>query len=255
MSKKIRVTIWNEFRHERHSEAIRAIYPEGLHAVIGEALAKDDELEVRLAALDDPDQGLPADVLNNTDVLIWWGHMAHHEVNDALVEAIKQRVYLGKMGLVVLHSGHHSKVFRGVVGTSGNLSWGRNQKEIVWTLNPAHPIAAGIPDHFCLAQEELYAEPFYIGEPDETVFASWFEDGFVMRSGVVFKRSAGKITRNAAPFITNGCRRSFATAYTTSLLRLLTEPCPTVRLTGPSAPLMNLRRKEKTVDQGIAFQM
>ncbi len=193
MEKKIRVTIWNEFRHEKSEPHIRAIYPDGLHAVIGAALSKDTALEVRLAALDDPNQGLPENVLNNTDVLLWWGHMAHHEVNDALVEAIKQRVYLGKMGLVVLHSGHHSKVFRGVIGSSGNLSWGRNQKEIVWTLNPAHPIAAGIPDHFCLAQEELYAEPFYIGEPDETVFASWFEDGFVMRSGMVFKRSAGKI--------------------------------------------------------------
>jgi trehalose utilization protein len=190
---KIKVTVWNEFRHERNDEAIRAIYPDGLHAVIGKALSQDAALEVRLAALDDAEQGLPADVLNDTDILLWWGHMAHHEVSDALVEAIKQRVYLGKMGLVVLHSGHHSKVFRGVVGTSGNLSWGRTQKEIVWTLNPTHPIAQGIPDHFCLPQEELYAEPFYIGEPDETVFASWFEDGFVMRSGVVFKRSAGKI--------------------------------------------------------------
>lgn len=193
MCKKIRVTVWNEFRHERHNETIRAIYPEGLHAVIGRALEQDEELDVRLAALDDPEQGLPADVLNHTDVLLWWGHMAHHEVNDALVEAIKQRVYLGKMGLIVLHSGHHSKVFRGVVGTSGNLSWGRNQKEIVWTVNPAHPIAQGIPDHFCLGQEELYSEPFFVGEPDETVFVSWFEDGFVMRSGMVFRRSAGKI--------------------------------------------------------------
>lgn len=193
MNQKIRVTVWSEFRHERHNEAIRAIYPEGLHAVIGRALSADTELEVRLAALDDPDQGLPPEVLENTDVLLWWGHMAHHEVNDALVEAIKHRVYLGKMGLVVLHSGHHSKVFRGVVGTSGNLSWGRNQKEIVWTVNPTHPIAAGIPDHFCLAKEELYSEPFFVGEPDETVFISWFEDGFVLRSGMVFKRSAGKI--------------------------------------------------------------
>ena len=193
MQDKIKVTIWNEFRHERNDEAIRAIYPNGLHAVIGQALSQDAALEVRLAALDDAEQGLPADILNDTDVLLWWGHMAHHEVSDALVEAIKQRVYLGKMGLIVLHSGHHSKVFRGVVGTSGNLSWGRTQKEIVWTLNPTHPIAQGIPDHFCLPQEELYAEPFYIGEPEETVFASWFEDGFVMRSGVVFKRSAGKI--------------------------------------------------------------
>ncbi len=193
MAEKIRVTVWNEFRHEKSEESIRTIYPDGLHAVIANALSKDAELEVRLAALDDPDQGLPLDVLNNTDVLIWWGHMAHHEVNDALVEAIRARVYYGKMGLVVLHSGHHSKVFRSVVGSTGNLSWGRNQKEIVWNINPTHPIAAGIPDHFCLESEELYAEPFYVGEPDETVFLSWFEDGFVMRSGLVFKRSAGKI--------------------------------------------------------------
>lgn len=193
MNKTIRVTVWNEFRHEKSEESIRAIYPNGLHAVIAEALATDAALDVRMAALDDPDQGLPPEVLNNTDVLIWWGHMVHHEVNDALVEAIRQRVYLGKMGLVVLHSGHHSKVFRSVVGTTGNLSWGTNQKEIVWNVNPTHPIAAGIPDHFCLDKEELYAEPFYVGEPDETVFLSWFEGGFVMRSGLVFKRSAGKI--------------------------------------------------------------
>ncbi len=193
MSERIRVVVWNEFRHEKSEETIRAIYPEGLHAAIAAALGTDAQLEVRLAALDDPDHGLPREVLENTDVLIWWGHMAHHEVSDALVEAIRQRVYLGKLGLIVLHSGHHSKVFRSVVGTSGNLSWGRNQKEIVWNINPTHPIADGIPDHFCLDSEELYAEPFYIGEPDETVFTSWFEDGFVLRSGVVFKRSAGKI--------------------------------------------------------------
>ena len=127
MAGKIKVTVWNEFRHEKSEESIRAIYPDGLHAVIANALSRDAELEVRLAALDDPDQGLPPEVLNNTDVLIWWGHMVHHEVNDALVAAIRERVYLGKMGLIVLHSGHHSKVFRSVVGSTGNLSWGRNQ--------------------------------------------------------------------------------------------------------------------------------
>ena len=146
---KIRVTIWNEFRHEKQSEEVRAIYPNGLHATIGEYLSKEDDIEVTLAALDDPDQGLPDSVLENTDVLLWWGHMAHGEVNDALVERIRKRIYLGRMGLVALHSAHHSKVFRAVVGTTGNLSWGRDQKEIVWNLNPTHPIAAGIPDHFC----------------------------------------------------------------------------------------------------------
>ena len=189
----LHVTIWNEFRHEKKLEDVRALYPNGMHATIGEYLGKDEELDITLAALDDPDQGLPDSVLNNTDVLIWWGHMAHDEVSDALVAKIQQRVYMGKMGLIVLHSGHHSKVFKSVVGTSGNLAWGRNQKEILWNLNPAHPIARGIPTHFCLAEEELYAEPFYIGEPDELVFGGWFEDGYIMRSGCVFKRSAGKI--------------------------------------------------------------
>ncbi len=189
----IHVTVWNEFRHERQSEEIRAIYPEGIHGQIARFLKNDPELEITLAALDDPEQGLPEEVLNRTDVLIWWGHMAHGEVSDALVERIRRRVYLGRMGLLVLHSGHHSKVFRSVVGTTGNLGWGRNQKEIVWNVNPSHPITQGVPDHFCLPCEELYCEPFYIGQPDELVFTSWFEDGYILRSGCVFLRGAGKI--------------------------------------------------------------
>ena len=190
---KLRVTIWNEYRHEKTDAAAKEIYPNGLHAVIGEYLTAQGDMEVTLAALDDPEQGLPEEVLNNTDVLVWWGHMAHAEVDDALVERIRKRVYLGQMGLVTLHSGHHSKVFRSIIGTTGHLSWGREQKEIVWCVNPTHPIAAGIPDHFLIESEELYAEPFFVGEPDETVFTSWFEDGFVLRSGMVFKRAAGKI--------------------------------------------------------------
>ncbi len=190
---KLRVTVWNEFYHEKQDAAVRALYPDGLHGAIGKFLSRDENLEITYATLDDPDQGLPDEVLSNTDVLIWWGHMKHHLVDDALVARIQKRIYLGQMGLVALHSAHHSKVFRAVVGTSGNLSWGRNQKEIVWNLNPTHPIAAGISSHFCLDDEELYAEPFYIAEPDEVVFTSWFEDGFILRSGVVFRRSAGKI--------------------------------------------------------------
>ena len=126
-------------------------------------------------------------------MLLWWGHMAHKEVDDALVEKIRQRVYTGKMGFVPLHSAHKSKPFGAILGTNGNLSWGRDQKEIVWTLLPAHEIAAGIPDHFLLEEEELYSEPFYIPQPDELIFAGWFEDGHIMRSGMTFYRGAGKI--------------------------------------------------------------
>ncbi len=191
--KKIRVTIWNEFRHEKTKEAVKAIYPNGIHALIGEFLAESGDMEITLAALDDPDQGLPPSVLDNTDVLLWWGHMAHKEVDDALVERIRKRVYLGKMGFIALHSGHHSKPFRAIVGTNGNLSWGRNQREVVWNMMPSHPIAAGIPDHFTLDEEELYSEPFYIPQPDALVFGSWFEDGHIFRSGACFIRGAGKV--------------------------------------------------------------
>lgn len=193
MANKIRVTAWNEYRHEKHNDYVKSIYPDGIHGLIKQFLETNDDIEVTLAALDDPDNGLPDEVLNNTDVLIWWGHMAHHEVPDDLVERIRHRVYTKGMGLVVLHSGHHSKVFRNVVGTNGNLSWGRDQKEVVWNLLPSHPIAAGIPDHFTLDIEELYCEPFYVPQPDALVFGSWFEDGFIFRSGLCYLRGAGKV--------------------------------------------------------------
>ena len=193
MSDKLNVVVWNEFRHEKINDVCAKIYPEGIHGCIKDFLDVDQEINVSLAALDDPDHGLSDSVLDKTDVLIWWGHLYHYLVNDALVEKICNRVYSGKMGLVVLHSGHHSKVFKRILGATGNLSWGRDQKEIIWNLMPAHPIAAGIPDHFILEKEGLYAEPFYIPQPDALVFGGWYEDGFIFRSGCCFLRGLGKI--------------------------------------------------------------
>ena len=189
----IRVTIWNEFQHEKKKPEVKALYPDGIHAFVRDFLKVNEDLEIRLAALCDPDQGLPDKVLESTDVLIWWGHVAHAQVDDALVERIRNRVYLGKMGFIALHSAHHSKPFKAIVGTNGNLSWGRNQKEIMWTMMPSHEIAAGIPDHFLLEEEELYSEPFYIPQPDALVFGAWFEDGHIMRAGACFHRGAGKV--------------------------------------------------------------
>lgn len=189
----IRVTIWNEFVHEKKKDSVKELYPNGIHAFVKDFLKTNEDMEITLAALCDPDQGLPDEVLENTDVLLWWGHVAHNKVDDNLVEKIRNRVYLGKMGFVALHSAHHSKPFRAIVGTNGNLSWGRNQKEIMWNMMPSHPIAAGIPDHFLLESEELYSEPFYIPQPDALVFGAWFEDGHIMRAGACFHRGAGKV--------------------------------------------------------------
>ena len=193
MSKKINVVIWNEFRHEKEMEDVKALYPNGIHAFIKKFLDVNEDMDITLAALDDEAQGLPDELLSKTDVLLWWGHCAHKEVKDELVEKIRERVYTGKMGFIALHSGHHSKPFKAIVGTNGNLGWGRNQKEIVWNMMPSHPIAAGIPDHFILEEDELYSEPFYIPQPDALVFGSWFEDGNIFRSGVCFIRGAGKV--------------------------------------------------------------
>ena len=193
MAKTINVTIWNEYRHEKSDENVAKLYPNGLHAAIGEFLSKNDDMKITLAALDDPDQGLPDEVLNNTDVLLWWGHMNHGEVKDDLVERIRQRVYVGGMGFIALHSAHHAKPFRAIVGTTGNLLWGDNQKEIIWNIMPSHPIAAGIPAHFELPEEELYAEPFQIPQPDAHIFEGWYEHGYVFRTGCTFLRGAGRV--------------------------------------------------------------
>ncbi len=189
----INVTIWNEYTHEKTEPYVHEIYPDGLHAVIKSFQDKDPELNVRLAALDDPDQGLPDDVLNSTDVLLWWGHMRHGDVKDELVAKIRRRVISCGMGFVALHSAHASKPFGAIVGTDGALSWGDEQPEIVWNLLPAHPIANGIPDNFYLGIEEMYGEPFNIPQPDELVFGSWFKQGNIFRSGCCFYRGLGKV--------------------------------------------------------------
>lgn len=188
----INVLIWNEFRHERLQPNVAEIYPNGIHAAIGEYLAQDEGLNIKLACLDDPEQGLGEDLLKSTDVLIWWGHMAHNEVTDEAVERVCRRVNAG-MGLIGLHSAHHSRVFKRLCGTSCNLKWRHGDRERIWTVIPSHPIAQGIPEHFELAREEMYGEPFDIPTPDEVVFMGWFAGGEVFRSGITYRRGAGKI--------------------------------------------------------------
>ncbi|MGN1339241.1 MAG: ThuA domain-containing protein [Oscillospiraceae bacterium] len=188
----INVLIWNEFRHEKCQPAVAEIYPHGIHGAIGEYLAQSEDIRVTLACLDDPELGLSQEQLDRTDVLIWWGHMAHGEVSDEAVERVCRRVNAG-MGLVALHSAHHSKVFKRLTGTSCNLKWRHGDRERLWTVLPSHPIAQGIPEHFELPAEEMYGEPFDIPTPEEVVFLGWFAGGEVFRSGITYRRGAGRI--------------------------------------------------------------
>jgi len=188
----MKVTVWNEYRHERKDEAVRKIYPEGIHKTIANFLS-DAGFEVKTAVLDEPEHGLTEETLNQTDVLIWWGHLAHDEVEDDIVDRVCQRVLNG-MGLIVLHSGHFSKIFKKLMGTSCDLKWREaNDKERLWVINPGHPIAEGIGETIELEHEEMYGEHFDIPVPDEEIFISWFTGGEVFRSGCVFHRGQGKI--------------------------------------------------------------
>ncbi|MGG1684704.1 ThuA domain-containing protein [Pseudalkalibacillus sp. NRS-1564] len=187
----LNVTVWNENRHEQSSEEVRSVYPNGIHGAIAEFLKED--FEVKTATLDEPEHGLSEEVLNNTDVLLWWGHIAHEEVSDEIVNRVHQRVLDG-MGLIVLHSGHFSKIFKKLMGTGCDLKWREaDEKERMWIVDPTHPIAEGLGEKIELEREEMYGEHFDIPAPDELVFVSWFEGGEVFRSGCTYKRGQGKV--------------------------------------------------------------
>ena len=189
----IKVTVWNENYHELADENIARIYPDGIHGAIAEGLMKYPDFEVRTATLQMPECGLDDETLNNTDVLIWWGHCKHAAVPDELAEKVQKRVLDG-MGLIVLHSGHLSKPFVRLMGTVCRSKWRENdEKERIWVIEPGHPIARGIPEYIELPKEETYGERFEIPTPDELVFISWFSGGEVFRSGCCFRRGSGKI--------------------------------------------------------------
>ncbi|MNI00102.1 Trehalose utilization [compost metagenome] len=191
MSQPLKVTVWNEFRHEKINEKVSSVYPEGIHTAIGEGLGTD--VAISYATLDEPEHGLTVDRLNETDVLIWWGHRAHNEVEDIIVERVHQRVLQG-MGLIVLHSGHFSKIFKKLMGTGCDLKWREaGEKERLWVVAPGHPIVEGIGEYFELEEEEMYGEHFDIPAPDELILMSWFKGGEVFRSGCTFQRGQGKI--------------------------------------------------------------
>jgi trehalose utilization protein len=194
VTRPLRVTVWNENLHEQQHESVKKIYPKGMHAPIVEGIERElEDANVRVATFGEPEHGLSEKVLAETDVLTWWGHAAHERVEDRIVDRVHERVLDG-MGLVVLHSGHMSKIFVRLMGTSCRLRWREmGEREVVWTVSPSHPIAAGVPQPLVIPHQEMYGEFFDIPPPDELVFISSFEGGEVFRGGCCFYRGAGRI--------------------------------------------------------------
>ena len=189
----IRTVVWGENIHERTNAVVAALYPNGMHEAIADLLRHDGGISVSTATMEQPEHGLPQSRLNETDVLLWWGHKDHGGVSDEIVERVAKRVWEG-MGLIVLHSGHFSKIFRRLMGTPCALKWREaGERERLWVVNPQHPIARGLPQYIELENEEMYGEHFSVPEPLETVFISWFQGGEVFRSGLTYKRGAGNV--------------------------------------------------------------
>jgi trehalose utilization protein len=192
----LRVTVWNEFQHEQQKDSVPAkIYPKGMHGAIKDLLIAElaGEVQVGTATLDQPEHGLTKEVIDQTDVLMWWGHEAHPDVSDEVVQRVYDAV-LGGMGLIVLHSAHYSKIFKKLMGTTCSLRWrSSNDRELVWNVNPTHPITQGIPDPIVIPLQEMYGEYFDIPTPDELVFISSFSGGEVFRSGATWRRGLGKV--------------------------------------------------------------
>lgn len=192
-NKVVKVTVWNEFVHERKNEVVRGIYPDGIHRCIAAGLSEDADLCVQWATLDEPEHGLTNKVLEETDVLLWWGHCAHADVADEIVDRVQARVLEG-MGLIVLHSGHYSKIFKRLMGTSCSLTWREaGEKERLWVCNPGHRITQGIDRFIEIPHAEMYGEPFGVPPAEETVLLSWFAGGEAFRSGLTWRRGNGKI--------------------------------------------------------------
>ena len=211
----INALVWGENVHEQTNAIVAKLYPDGMHRCIADALNQDNGITASCATLQEAEHGLSVSRLDNTDVLLWWGHAAHGDVSDEIVERVAERVWSG-MGLVLLHSSHFAKIFKRLMGTPCNLTWREaGERERLWVTSRNHPITHGLPDSFELEYEEMYGEPFGVPEPLETVFVSWFQGGEVFRSGLTWKRGAGNV------FYFRPGHETYPTYHDTNIQRVL----------------------------------
>jgi len=228
----LRVTVWNENVHETTEPEIMPHYPEGIHGALASGLREllGDGVAVTTATLDEPEHGLTDAVLASTDVLVWWGHLAHDRVSDEVVDRVQRQV-LGGMGLVVLHSGHFSKIFTRLMGTTCSLRWRDDgDRELVYTVAPHHPITAGVPHPIVIPAHETYGEFFDIPAPDELVFVSGFSGGEVFRSGAAYRRGNGRV------FYFSPGDQKYPVYTQPEIRRVIANACEWARRVGDSVP-------------------
>lgn len=190
---KIRITVWNEYWDEQRFANVHEIYPDGMHEAIAGFLRQDQRFEVKTATPEDRDYGLSEELLNQTDVLIWWGHVIHHLVPEDAVDRVCRHVLNG-MGMIFLHSALYSKPFERLIGGVMNCAYREvGERERIWNVNPAHEISRGLGACFELEHSEVYREPTGFPLPEELVFISWYEGGEAGISGGCYYRGRGRV--------------------------------------------------------------
>ncbi len=189
----IHVTVWNEDSAAESAENVLAVYPQGILGAVASIYGEQEEFVTRTAYLSQEEAGLSEEILEDTDVLVWWGHCKHHLVPEEAVTRVQRHVLRG-MGLIALHSAHESRIMQRLLGTQCSLRWHENRdKERIFVIEPAHPIMRGVPAWFELEAEEMYGERFDIPAPDALLAIGWYESGDVFRSACCFSRGYGKI--------------------------------------------------------------
>lgn len=201
-SNVVRVLVWDE----NPSHAPKEVYPNNIRGAVAQGLIElgKGEIEATPIHLDEPNQGVTPERLKNADVLIWWGHARHGEVNDEVAQMVKKAVHEDGLGFIPLHSAHYSKPFKAVLGANGHLKggWRENAKtpdtEEIRVCAPKHPIAEGVSD-FVLPAEEMYGAPFDVPAYQVVVFQSYFPLG-----GEYFPSFATTVGKGIDPNFTSG---------------------------------------------------
>jgi len=177
-NRPINVLVWDE---QQDRQVNSGAYKNYLGNAIAEFLAKVPGVRVVSANINEPQQGLSQERLARAQVILWWGHVRHADVDDSKVESIVARVKQGKTVFVALHSAHYSKPFKRLLGTRCGFAYvdsnrGRGYREKLVVTNPNHPITEGLSD-FEIPRTEIYAEPFEVPFPDKVLLYGYWDNG------------------------------------------------------------------------------
>lgn len=193
---KIRVTVWSEGIDAELEPRAIALYPDDINTYLAGFLKGNADFEVRCRDISQPENGMGQDIIDGTDVLLWWSHLYDDQVSDEVVDRIVDAVLDGKMNLALLHAGIHSKIGTKLLGKNSTTGKYREvgEMERMWVIDRGHPVVAGLEKEYLeFPDSEMYGEPYGMPTPDEIVFISWFEGGEVLRSGVSWHKGAGRV--------------------------------------------------------------